>query len=227
MGIFKDFKTHLIRKDLIKKQLDHSIPNYNEYNTSNKTIVFLSRTMPTPDKDSGSNRLKEIIVSFKEQGYNCIICTKNAYRTNSYINYFSDLGIIVYVETNQYKNYYAFLKTIPNVDYIWYNGPNTLRDDLKKTSKILPNSKSIFDMVDIHFLRYQRALKMDSSRISYKKKHKKYFEIETKLAQKSDYVITISDIEKEIMTKYINPNKLVTISNIHYSKIKIENTFPF
>lgn len=227
MGIFKDIKGYFQKKTIIKKQLDHSIPNYTEYNNSNKTIVFLSRTLPTPDKDSGSNRLKEIILSFKNQGYNCIICAKNTYRTDPYVTFFSELEIIVYVENNQYKNYHAFLKTIPKVDYIWYNGPNELKDNLISVSKILPDSKSIFDMVDIHFLRYQRAIELEPKRISLRKKYKKYLEIETRLAQKADYVVAISDIEKEIMTKCIDLNKLVTISNIHYPKIKIEDTLPF
>lgn len=227
MGIFKDIKCYFKKKAIVKSQLDHSIPNYNTYNTLNKTIVFVNGGMPTPDKDSGSNRLKEIILAYKDLGYNCIICTKNAYRTDKYINYFSNLEIIIYVETNQYKNYFEFIKSIPKVDYVWYYSPNTLKDDLNKISKILPYSKSIFDMVDIHFLRYQRALKLDPTRISFMKKQKKYFEIETKLAQKADYVITISDIEKEIMKEYIDADKLVTISNIHYPKVKKEDTFPF
>lgn len=227
MGIFKNIKRYFVRKSIIKNQLDHSIPNYEKYNPSNKTIVFLSGNIPTPDKDSGSNRLKEIMLSFKELNYNCIICTKNAYRTNKYINYFSGLGIIVYVETNQHKNYFYFLKSISKVDYIWYYGPNTLKKNLKKLSQTLPESKSIFDMVDIHFLRHQRCIKLDPIQISLRKKHKKYFEIETKLAQKADYVVAVSDVEKEIMTQYIDPNKLITISNVHYPKIKKEDSLPF
>jgi glycosyltransferase involved in cell wall biosynthesis len=227
MGISKNIKNYFKKKAIVKSQLDHSIPNFNNYNTLNKTIVFINGGMPTPDKDSGSNRLTEIILAYKEQGYNCIICTKNAYRNDKYINYFSNLGIIIYVETNRYKNYFEFLKSIPKVDFVWYYSPNTLKDNLKKISEILPNSKSIFDMVDIHFLRYQRALKLEPGRISFIKKQKKYFKIETKLAQKADYIITISDIEKEIMAQYINAKKLITISNIHYPKIKKEDTLPF
>ena len=227
MGISKNIKNYFEKKSIIKSQLDHSIPNYNNYNTLKKTIVFINSGMPTPDKDSGSNRLTEIILAYKEQEYNCIICTKNAYRNDKYINYFSNLGIIIYVETNRYKNYFEFLKSIPKVDFVWYYSPNTLKDNFKKISEILPNSKSIFDMVDIHFLRYQRALKLEPRRISFIKKQKKYFEIETKLAQKVDYVITISDIEKEIMVQYVDAKKLITISNIHYLKIKKEDTLPF
>ena len=227
MGFYKDIKRYFEKKAIIKSQLDHSFPNYNKYNPLNKTIVFINGSMPTPDKDSGSNRLKEIILCYKKQGFNCIICTKNAYRTDKYINYFSDQGIIIYTESNQYKNYFEFLKAIPKVDYVWYYSTNTLKDNLKKITKILPQSKSIFDMVDIHFLRYKRALKLEPTRISFIKKYRRYFEIETKLAQKADYVITISDVEKKIMAQYVDEKKLITISNIHYPKVKKENTLTF
>ena len=227
MGILKKIKLHFERKAIVNKQSDQSIPNFNNYNPKNKTIVFVNGGMPTHDKDSGSNRLKEIIIAYKEEGYNCIICTENAFRTDSYIQYYSNLGIIVYVETKQFSSYFDFIKCIHKVDYIWYYSPNTLKDNFKRISKIIPNTKSIFDMVDIHFLRYQRAIVLEPTRISLRKKYKKYYEIETKLSKKVDYIIAISDVEKEIMKEYINPEKLITISNIHYPKIKKELTLSF
>lgn len=227
MGIFKKIKLNLKRKSIVNRQTNQTIPNFNSYDIEKKTIVFVNGSMPTHDKDSGSNRLKEIILAFQEENYNCIICTENAYRDDSYIQFYVDLGIIVYVETNTFKSYFEFLKCIPKVDYIWYYSPSTLKINLKKISKILPNSKSIFDMVDIHFLRYKRAIELEPTRISLRKRYKKYYEIETKLAQNVDYIITISDVEKEIMKEYINPKKLITISNIHYPKIEKELTSSF
>ncbi|WET00720.1 glycosyltransferase [Flavobacterium sp. YJ01] len=183
--------------------------------------------MPSPDQDSGSNRLKEIILFFKSKNYNCIICSKDTFRDNGYVSYFSKMGVIVFVETNQYKTYFDFVKSIPKVDFVWYYGARTLLYNLKKVKEIVPNAKSIFDMVDIHFLRYKRAMEIDPKRISIKKNYNKFFFVETRLAQTVDFVITISDIEKEIMLKYIDPDKLITISNIHYQKIKKEETLAF
>ncbi len=227
MGIYSRIKLFFYKKKLIKKQSDHSIPNLINYNLSIKTIVFINGGIPTYDKDSGSNRLKEIILTYKKIGYNCIICTNNAYRENSYVKYFIEKGIIVYVETNQFKNYFEFLKTIAKVNFIWYYSPNSFKNNYTALTKIFPKAKSIYDMVDIHFLRYERAIEIEPFRISLKKKYKKYFDIETNLVKKADYIITISDFEKEIMKKYIDINKLITISNIHYPKIKINQTLPF
>lgn len=227
MGLFKKYKLYQQKKAILKEQADHSIPNLEKYDPAAKTIVFVNGGMPTHDKDSGSNRLKEIILAYKEEGYNCIICTENAYRTDRYIQFYADLGIIVYVETNRFRNYFDFIKSIPKVDYIWYYSPNTLKDNFSKISKILPQAKSIFDMVDVHFLRYKRAIELDPTRISLRKRYKKYYEIETKLAQKVDYVVAISEVEKDIMKQYIQPEKLVTISNIHYPKIPKDAALAF
>ncbi|WJS95673.1 glycosyltransferase family 4 protein [Flavobacterium johnsoniae] len=227
MGIFKNLELYCNRKKIIKSQSDQSIPNYNTYNPSKKTIVFFNINMPSPDQDSGSNRLKEIIWFFKSKNYNCIICSKDTFRDNGYVSYFSKMGVIVFVETNQYKTYFDFVKSIPKVDFVWYYGARTLLYNLKKIKEIVPNAKSIFDMVDIHFLRYKRAMEIDPKRISIKKNYNKFFFVETRLAQTADFVITISDIEKEIMSKYIDRDKLITISNIHYQKIKKEETLPF
>lgn len=223
MGIFKPIRLYFKRKNILKKQSDHSIPNYKNYNPSKKTIVFINNSIPTPDKDSGSNRLKEIIISAKELNYNCIICTKKAYRTDKYLNHLSDLGMIVYVETNQYKNYFEFLKSIPKVDYVWHYGPNTLKDNLKKTAELLPDSKSIFDMVDIHFLRYKRSIQLDPTRISFRKKYRKYYKIETQLALDTDVIVAISEKEKLFMSQYLPDKKIIVISNIHYHKTNQEN----
>lgn len=143
------------------------------------------------------------------------------------MTYFSDLGVIVYVETNYYPTYFDFVKVIPKVDFVWYYGARTLDYNFKKISDILPESKSIFDMIDIHFLRYQRAVKFDPKRISLRKNYKKFFFIETKLAQNVDFIVAISDIEKGIMAKYIDEKKLITISNIHYLKIDKKEVLPF
>jgi glycosyltransferase involved in cell wall biosynthesis len=92
---------------------------------------------------------------------------------------------------------------------------------------ILPHTKFMYDMVDIHFLRYKRAIEIEPNRISLKKKYKHFFRLETVVAPQLDYIIAISDKEKEIMSQYADNNKIITISNIHYPKIEISERKDF
>jgi hypothetical protein len=220
MGFIKKIKNYFKKKKQLKVLNTQSIPNFETINNDNKTIVFISGAMPTHDKDSGSNRLLEIILAFKKLNYNCIICVENVFENDKYVQFYKQLGVIVYVESFQFDSYKSFLKSLKSIDYVWYYGPNTLKNYLDKVSKFLPKAKSIFDMVDIHFLRYQRAIELDPNRISLKKRYKKYFNIETKLAKKADFVIAISDKEKAFMSDYLPNNEIVTISNVHYPKVK-------
>lgn len=227
MGILKDIKKHFKRKKRLKDLQTQDIINIHLYDESKKTILFTSRDFPTHDKDSGSNRLKEIILIYKELGYNCILFAPHMFEDSTYVKFYQQHGVIVFVENNKYKNIYAFLSSAKNIDYVWFNGPLALNLFYKKMKNILPHTKFMYDMVDIHFLRYKRAIEIEPTRISLKKNYKHFFHLETVVAPQLDYIIAISDKEKEIMSQYADQNKIITISNIHYPKIDISDRKSF
>ncbi|UOU99706.1 glycosyltransferase family 4 protein [Chryseobacterium daecheongense] len=227
MGIVKKIKKHFKRKEKLKILQTQDVVNIELWDPSRKTIVFVSRDFPTHDQDSGSNRLKEIILLYKQMGYNCILFAPHVFEDNSYVKFYQSLDVIVFVENNKYKTIDEFLPTLKSVDYVWFNGPFALNLFYKKLKNILPQTKFIYDMVDIHFLRYKRAIEIEPTRISLKKNYKHFFRLETVVAPQLDYIIAISDKEKEVMSQYADRNKIITISNIHYPKIDISERKSF
>lgn len=221
MGILKKIKKHFERKEKLKYLQSKDIVNINLYDDSQKTILFASRDFPAHDKESGANRLKELILIYKELGYNCILFAPHIFEDHSYVKFYQQHHVMVYVENNKYKNIYDFLSAFKKVDYVWFNGPLALNLFYKKMKAILPSTRFIYDMVDIHFLRFKRAIELEPTRISLKKNYKHFFRLETVVAPQLDYIIAISDKEKEIMSQYADKNKIITISNIHYPKINI------
>jgi glycosyltransferase involved in cell wall biosynthesis len=221
MGIIKKIKKHFKRKEKLKALNTQEIVNITSYDPSKKTILFASRDFPTHDKDSGSNRLKEIILIYKKIGYNCILFAPHIFEDDPYVKFYKENDIIVFTENKKYKTIYEFLNNFKKADFIWFNGPLALNLFYQKIKNILPTAKFIYDMVDIHFLRYKRAIELEPTRISLKKKYKHFFHLETVIAPQLDYIIAISDKEKEIMRKYADEGKILTISNIHYPKIDI------
>lgn len=221
MGILKKIKKHFERKEKLKYLQSKDIVNINLYDASQKTILFASRDFPAHDKESGANRLKELILIYKELGYNCILFAPHIFEDDSYVKFYQQHHVLVYVENNKYKNIYDFLSSFKKVDYVWFNGPLALNLFYKKMKAVLPSTRFIYDMVDIHFLRFKRAIELEPTRISLKKNYKHFFRLETVVAPQLDYIIAISDKEKEIMSQYADQNKIITISNIHYPKIDI------
>ncbi|MBB6332002.1 glycosyltransferase involved in cell wall biosynthesis [Chryseobacterium sediminis] len=221
MGILKKIKKHFERKEKLKYLQSKDIVNINLYDESQKTILFASRDFPAHDKESGANRLKELILIYKELGYNCILFAPHIFEDDSYVKFYQHHHVMVYVENNKYKNIYDFLSSFKKIDYVWFNGPLALNLFYKKMKAILPSTRFIYDMVDIHFLRFKRAIELEPTRISLKKNYKHFFRLETVVAPQLDYIIAISDKEKEIMSQYADKNKIITVSNIHYPKIDI------
>ncbi|MDQ1855899.1 glycosyltransferase [Chryseobacterium sp. WLY505] len=221
MGILKKIKKHFERKEKLKNLQSKDIVNINLYDASQKTILFASRDFPAHDKESGANRLKELIFIYKELGYNCILFAPHMFEDDSYVKFYQQHNVIVYIENNKYRNIYDFLSSFKKIDYVWFNGPLALNLFYKKMKAVLPSARFIYDMVDIHFLRFKRAIELEPTRISLKKNYKHFFRLETVVAPQLDYIIAISDKEKEIMSQYADKNKIITVSNIHYPKIDI------
>ncbi|MEC3874518.1 glycosyltransferase [Chryseobacterium salviniae] len=227
MGIIKRIKKHFKRKEKLSILNTQEIVNIGSFDPLKKTILFASRDFPTHDRDSGSNRLKEIIFIYKELGYNCILFAPHIFEDDPYVKFYKVNNIIVFTENKKYKTIYEFLNDFKKVDFVWFNGPLALNLFYQKIKNILPTAKFIYDMVDIHFLRYKRAIEIEPNRISLKKKYKHFFRLETVIAPQLDYIIAISDKEKEIMQKYSDERKILTISNIHYPKIDISERNDF
>lgn len=179
-----------------------------------KSIVFVSNSLPTFDKDSGANRLKEIIEEFLNCNFKCYFLKNDTDSSSKYWNYFSEIGVTI-VNISEVEK----IQSLENVNYVWFNGPNSFKKNLKFVSQHLPKSKIIYDMVDVHFLRYKRSLLLSPFKISDYKRYFKYKKIETKLIKKASIVVAISEKEKELISKYVSPEKVITISNIHYPKV--------
>lgn len=182
----------------------------NTSDLNNRKILFVSNSLPKFDCDSGSNRFKEIINFFIENKYACLLLVnKKCQKDKKYLKNFNDIGA---------KVIYS-LDGLNEINYVWFNGPNSFKKNLNLINLHFPNSKIIYDMVDVHFLRYKRSIALNPWKISDYKRYFKYKKIETKLIQKASIVVAISEREKELISKYVAPEKVITISNIHYPKV--------
>lgn len=196
------------------------------YNT--KSVVIFPGMIPEFDKDSGSNRLKEIINAFIDLKYHVTLVAKYTYKENPYIEYFQRKGVNVFYEHKKYTSIEKYLeKQKTNASIAWFYSPEVFMKRYKIAKKYLPNAKLVYDMVDIHHLRIQRSIELEPKLLSLRIKYIRNKKKEIQSARLADYVVAISDFEANYMTQFCNKSKLITISNIHYTKIKIEDTLSF
>lgn len=197
---------------------------------NNKCVVFYNVDVPTHDKDSGSNRAKEIMIGYQRMGYFVIQISSRNKITNHYNKFFQQRGICVYYEhlATRSNDRWAFLERMQlKSALIWLSGPQIFIRNYKTLGKLKGLNKTIiFDMVDIHHLRLRRALDMDPNNDQFKKQYKIFFEWEKLALQSADVVVAISKTEAEYITDFAPVKKIVIISNVHNARENVD-TVPF
>jgi glycosyltransferase involved in cell wall biosynthesis len=195
---------------------------------NNKSIVFFVGQIPEPDKDSGSNRLKEIIIAYIDLGYHITLITNKIFFDEPYTAFFQRMGVQVFYQHKKNKGLSHFInkqELTPNI--AWFYNPAVFLEYYKIAKKYFHNAKFVYDMVDIHHLRFKRAFELDPSQKKMIKDYKKFKLLETKATELADYIIPISESDKKYMAQFCKEDKLITISNIHYPKIEKKNTLAF
>ncbi len=195
----------------------------------NKSIVFFVGIIPPYDKDSGSNRLKEIIQAFIELGYYVLLVKDKTYLGESdYIEFYQRLGVNVFYEHSKKVDLPKYLKqNITNKTIAWFYNPEVFFEYYAIAEKYLPQAKLIYDMVDIHHLRFKRALELEPLNKVYEREYIRLKKLESFAANKADYVLTISDFDQNYMTQFCNSSKIITLSNVHYLKTTVDKTLSF
>lgn len=223
MGIKRQIKNYLY----IKK--NYPLSESTTIDSNRKNILIIDTHIPTFDKDSGSNRITEI-AKFLAKDYNVYLMDwlKPIPKLDEqkYIQNFSKHNVTVYAPfINKYEIMFGkkyFLRNLlPNLDFVWCHRPEIFEHYLSYFRKKAPKAQIIYDMVDIHFLRMERGLKLHyDEKMANDIAHYKF--IETELSKKADKVVVISEKEKEFMSDFVDQSKLFTISNVHNLKVESE-----
>lgn len=193
-----------------------------------KNIFFYNDRIPEFDNNSGELRLTEIIKGYKKEGYNVVFIAEKNKINNPYNEYFQRLGVCVYYEYLPYKDLKEFYKLYDAKSIIaWFYAASVFIRNHQKIQEYFSSVFKIYDMVDIHHLRFKRALDSDPKNKLYKKNYSIFYNLEKKAALETDLIIPISAEEKRYMADFVPRKKQIVISNIHYAKIDINDAKEF
>lgn len=182
----------------------------------NQAILVVDAVYPTPDKDSGSRRLFELIKIFKSLNLTIYFLAHEAVTTEKYYNDLVNLGVRVFKgRYHREKQFSKLAPYLPEINFAWISRPDMNEIYGGRIKQTNPHIKWIYDTVDLHFIREQRAKQISSS-VSLVIDHNidQLKEKELKLANLADYTITVTDVEKDILNQHGIAN-VYTIPNIH------------
>lgn len=203
---------------LEQKNSIKSLEAANKYQKK-KEIVVIDSYLPFHDKESGSNRIFNLIKIFQSLSLHVVFIPKDGVKVDPYYSELTYLGVEVIIK-NLGKS--EFRKSILNraraADYVWICRPE-VNKKFKKIFDIQSPPIWIYDTIDLHYVRLKRALELYPNDPKLKKKINKIKELELSIARQADITICITSVEKEEL-KSEAINSTTVIPNIHDLKIK-------
>jgi len=189
------------------KNIPQSISKYNA-----KSILIIDSYVPCYNKESGSNRLFQIIKIIQHLGYKITFLPDNQKADQPYTSELQAMGVEVlfknqYFQTSCKKQ---LLKIINTIDIVWICRPELF----EKYYPILTTKthiKFIYDTIDLHFLR----LKRENELFPHKKNNwRAVKKSEILSANRADVALAITPVDEAILKDLAVKNTSV-IPNIH------------
>ena len=201
-----------------------------KYN-SNKNLLFLCHTIPTPDRDSGSNRIVEILkILINEYQYNIYYLTHDGVTEEpKYTQNLYDIGVKrVIVADKQNQTYcHHYIEKLCYEEKILFDTVIFEFYEMycaywHKIQYILPNIKTIVDSVDVHWLRKlgnPNNKPQDIIRINMEKTHEKL------AYDNANVVFAVTEQDKEEILKECPFSNVKILSNIHSLRKKYSTEY--
>jgi glycosyltransferase involved in cell wall biosynthesis len=178
-----------------------------------KNILVIDHHVPMPDKDSGSVRMFQILKLLHQLGHRVTFIPDNLANIPPYTGELQRRGIQVF--------YHPHIKSMR--DYLSAHGPEfdavvlSRRDFARKhitdVRMFAPQSRIIFDTVDLHFLREDREARLTRDPEVRRNAQEKQ-RLEHELIDQSDETWVVSCVEQQLLQEKRPDKPIQVVSNI-------------
>ncbi len=177
-------------------------------------ILIVDSYTPTPDQDSGSLRMLNLMRLLREFGYAVSFLPDNRAHAGAYTKAVQDWGVQALYHPFVadpiawlHKHGAELTAVILSRHYVATNYIDSVRAHA-------PRARLIFDTVDVHHLREQRAAELAASDDLSQQAARTRVQ-EFKVMRASDVTLVVSAAEKEILARDLPDVRIEIISNVH------------
>src|SRR5438045_5978972 len=182
-------------------------------NPSGKNILVIDHHLPSPDRDSGSLRMFQILKLLHQLGHRITFIPDNLAKTCPYAGELQKRGIEIV--------YHPYLKKVR--DYLVAHGSSFdvvvlsrcdfARKHIADVRLHAPKSRIIFDTVDIHYRREDSEARLTRDQeVRRKAEEKKHLEHE--LIEQADETWVVSPVEQQLLQEKWPRKSIQLVSNI-------------
>ncbi len=173
---------------------------HGEEANSRGQVLVIDHRLPTPDRDAGSLRMLEMVRAICRRGHHVSFIPDNLIAPSPYQQALQGIGVEV-IHHPYYRSVLSFLKQhSEDFDLVIISRAEIAARHMATVRRFAPRAKVVFDTVDLHFLREERAaqLKQDPMLRASAARRKQQ---ELKLARSADLTLVVSPLEKDILDR--------------------------
>jgi GT2 family glycosyltransferase/glycosyltransferase involved in cell wall biosynthesis len=176
-----------------------------------KRVLLIDHQIPTPDQDSGSLRIFELIRSMIN--LNCLVTfvAQNGLFKQGYGQKLAQLGVEILPASD--KNLELLKTRAGFYDYAWVCRPDPTRFYFEQLAAVFADLPVIYDTVDLHYLRLRRGEQLALSD-SAQADSAQMENAELALMARSSKVVVVSDYEQQLLTP-TTKTPVFLVPNVH------------
>ncbi len=175
-------------------------------------VLVIDRFIPTHDKDSGSLRMYLLLKILRALGYRVTFLPDDLRRSEPYAEELERMGIEILSGNLDIQKYLEEKGSV--FAFVIVSRPEQTYKYLPLIRAYALNSIIVYDTVDLHWVRFERAAAINGSReLQEKAKHYKAMELFN--ASCSDVVFTVTGDEKKLLMREIPDLRVEIVPNVH------------
>jgi GT2 family glycosyltransferase len=179
-----------------------------------KRVLIVDAYTPTPDQDSGSLRMVNLMRLLRTLGYHVSFLPDNYAHFEKYTEALQALGVEAL-----YHPYVAdpgawLRENGPALDAIVLSRHYVASNYLGLARLYAPQARLIFDTVDLHYLREQRLATLEGS-AELARQAAQTRRNELQLMRQSDVTLVVSPVEQELLSREVPGARIAVLSNVH------------
>ena len=198
----------------LKNQPDRKLPLEQALLHGKKHILIVDALTPDPTRDSGSLRLVNIMRLLRELGWQVTFMADNRRSTPAEIAQLGRMGVRVLCKPWSPDLPNWLVKEGKTLDAVMLCRHYVMAPHLSVVRRLAPKAKVLFDTVDLHYLREQRAAEHDNN-ASLAKQAAASKQSELALIRRADVSFVVSPIEQKLISTELPDANVELLSNVH------------
>jgi len=198
---------------LADKPANGDLVSFESLKPGKKRILVIDHHLPMPDRDSGSLRMFRILSILHRLGHHVTFIPDNLADIAPYADELRKRGIEVihYPHTKTVREYLQRPGTA--YDVVILSRCDFARKHLRNVRQYAPQSRVVFDTVDLHFLRQDREADITGDP-ELKRQAQEKRELEYELIDQADETWVVSPAEQELLHLARPEKSIEVVSNI-------------